>query len=145
MLSKLFTYLKYEQHLLGELLSISEKQQKALIHFDTTMIQELASYQEEVARSLRETEEQRIKLLMTWLKLSRKEANELKLSSLERALFADEKIEMHNLRIELKKLIDKVQNFNSMNRILANRARTSVQELIKILTNGTNHVCNVRV
>jgi hypothetical protein len=145
MVSNLFAYLKHEQQLLEEMVSLAEKQQKALIKFDVTMLDEITSYQEVVAKSIRLAEERRISLLMNWLTLSRKEAVALKLSSLDSHFKNDELKEFRKIRASLKGLLSRLQGLNSINRALANRARNSVAEMISHFTNGKNYLCNVKV
>ncbi len=145
MTSNLFTYLKHEQQLLMELVALAEKQQKALIKFDASMLEEIASYQAVVAKSLRQAEDHRITLLMSWLSLTRPEASSLKLSVIEKYFKDEELKEMKKLRLELKKLLNQLQSLNTINRVLANRASHSVREMISHFTNGKNYVCNVRV
>lgn len=145
MTSNLFTYLKHEQQLLTEIVLLAEKQQKALIQFDSSLLEEIASYQDVVAKSLREAEEHRITLLMAWLKISRREAVSLRLSSLEKHFQKEELSELKHIRTQLRGLLNKLQTTNTMNRVLANRAKNSVKEILQHFTNGTKHVCNVKV
>ncbi len=145
MTSNLFTYLKHEQQLLSELVSLAEKQQKALVKYDTTMLDEIASYQNVVVKTLRQAEDHRINMLMSWLNLSRVEASSLKLSALEKYFKNEELKELKTIRTELKKLMTQLQSLNTLNRVLANRAKNSVREMLNNFTNNNNFVCNVRV
>ena len=143
--SKLFSFLKFEQQLLSELVRLAERQQKALIAFDATELDEIASYQEELAKSLRNAEEQRINFIMAWLQISRTEAANLRLSSLEKKFNQEEMVEIKKLRASLRAMISKLQNFNTANRVLANRAKNSIKDMMTAFTRGNKHVCNVRV
>lgn len=145
MTSNLFTYLKHEQQLLKELVSLAEKQQKALIKYDTSLLDEIASYQTVVVKSLRQAEDHRINLLMSWLGISRIEASSLKLSALEKYFKNEELKELKAFRSDLKKLMTQLQSLNSLNRVLTNRARNSVKDILTHFTNSNNFVCNVRV
>ena len=145
MSDKLFSYLKYEQSLLGELIELAEKQQQSLVKFDTAMLQEAARQQLNLSQALREAEERRIKLISNWLGISRAEAQKLKLSNLESYFTGEELSEIVRLRKELKSLLNKLNSVNLTNRVLANRARRSVQEVLQIITNGGNHFYNVKV
>jgi hypothetical protein len=127
------------------MISLAEQQQKALIKFDTAEIEKITSYQEDISRNFKQTEELRIALLMNWLKISRREATNLHLSTLEEYFHGEELIEIRRMRSDLRTLLSKLNNFNVLNRVLANRARNSVKELLSIFTSGTNHVCNVKV
>lgn len=141
----LFTFLKYEQQLLEELVRLSEQQQKALIKYDTTMLSEITAYQDEVAKSLRSAEEQRIKMLMAWLSVSRKQATDMTLSSLSELYKGDEYSEISEIKENLQQLVAKLTTNNSLNRVLANRAARSVRDMIIYFTNGTNQLCNVKI
>lgn len=143
--SNIFAYLKHEQQLLEEMVSLAEKQQKALIKYDTKMLEEIASYQEVVAKSLRKAEEHRINLIMSWLSIPRQDAAGLKLSALERHFANEELQEIKSIRLTLKSLLNKLQGLNTMNRVLTNRARTSIGEMISHFTHGRNYMCNVKV
>jgi hypothetical protein len=145
MTSNLFNYLKHEQQLLIELVALAEKQQKALIKYDTSMLDEIASYQNVVVKSLRQAEEHRINLLMSWLGITRIEASSLKLSALDKYFKNEELKELKSIRTELKKLMTQLQSLNSLNRVLTNRAKNSVREMLSNFTNNNNFVCNVRV
>ena len=52
--------------------------------------------------------------------------------------------EMKKMRKELKKMMDCLQNLNSTNRLLTNRARVNVKEMMTYITGGKS-VCNVEV
>jgi hypothetical protein len=145
MLSNLFAYLKHEQNLLKELLTLADKQQKALIKFNAKELERITAYQAEVSSSLREAEEHRIMMLMNLFKIQRKDAVNLTLSSLEKFYEGEDLDEIRHLRLELRALTSKLQTTNTMNRVLANRARNSVGELLSVFTGGTNKICNVRV
>lgn len=145
MIAKIFTYLKYEYQLLNELLTLAERQQKALVKFDTNDVEITASYQEITNKNLIEAEKQRILFLTRTLNISTKEAKQMKLSALEMYFQKEELTELIRFKNELKTMIDKLMNLNIVNRILANRAQHGVREVISALTNGKSHVCNVVV
>ena len=141
----LFTFLKYEQQLLEELVRLSVQQQKALIKFDATLLEEIAAYQDEVAKSLKQAEEQRINMLMSWLSLNRRQASSLTLSALSKNFKGTELEDIKDLRKQMKILVDKLHSTNSLNRVLANRASNNIKEMIVHFTNGTNQLCNVKI
>ena len=145
MLTKLFTYLKHEQQLLIQLVSLAEEQQQALVKYNISRLEEVTRFQEEVAASLRNAEEQRINMLMNWLKISRAKAIGLKLSAVEKYFKDEELLEIRKLKVNLKKLLTTLKSVNSNNRILSNRAKRSVNEVLEIFTSGSRHVCNVTV
>ncbi len=145
MLSNLFTYLKHEQMLLSEMVDLAQRLQKALVKLDMVNLEDITTYQSALAKGLREAEEQRINLLTAWLKISKAEAASLKLTSLESRLNKDEINEVRTIRKNLRELVNKLQQTNTTNRLLANRGRASVREILSIFTNGNNVVCNVKI
>ncbi len=145
MLSNLFTYLKHEQMLLSEMVDLAQRLQKALVKLDMVNLEDITTYQAALAKGLREAEEQRINLLTAWLKISKAEAASLKLTSLESRLNKDEINEVRTIRKNLRDLVNKLQQTNTTNRLLANRGRASVREILSIFSNGNNVVCNVKI
>jgi hypothetical protein len=145
MLTNLFAYLKHEQNLLKELISLADKQQKALIKFNTKELERITTYQVEVSTGLKDAEEHRITMLMNLFGIPRKDAANLTLSSLEKYYEGEDLDEIRHLRLELRALTSKLQSTNTMNRVLANRARNSVGELLSVFTNGANRICNVKI
>jgi len=145
MLAKLFNFLQFEEQLLQELVRLAERQQKALVKFNVKEIEEITSYQEELAKGLRRAEEQRISYLMAWLGISRSEALKIRLSSLEKNSNIDDVKEIHYMKKNISKLVNNLQELNLTNRVLANRAKTSVGTMMNVFTNGQNHICNVSV
>jgi len=82
---------------------------------------------------------------MAWLKIPKAEAAGLKLTSLESHLKKDEINEIRNIRKNLRDLVNKLQQTNITNRLLANRGRASVREILSVFSNGNNVVCNVKI
>ena len=144
-MTNLLTYLKYEKQLLKEMVILAQKQQSALIKFNTNELDRITSYQFEVSKNLKQAEEKRIKMLMTMFGISRAEASKMKLSNIIEKMNKQEVLEFETMKGEMSTLIGSLQQFNTLNRVLANRARNSVREILTILTNGTNNVCNVTV
>lgn len=141
----LLAYLKHEEQLLKEIVVLAEKQQKALIKYDAIMLEEIVSYQNVMGKSLRKAEENRINLLVRWLGISISEASKLKLSAIEKHFEKEELKELKKLRTSLRSLVAQLNSLNNTNRVLTNRARMSVGEMISHFTNGRNYVCNVKV
>lgn len=141
----LLAYLKHEEQLLKEIVVLAEKQQKALIKYDAIMLEEIVSYQNVMGKSLRKAEENRINLLVRWLGISVGEASKLKLSAIEKHFEKEELKELKKLRVSLRSLVSELNSLNNTNRVLTNRARMSVGEMISHFTNGRNYVCNVKV
>ena len=144
MKSKLITYLKYEQQLMKELVELAEKHRQALIKFDVADIEKYSVYQEETAKSLNEVEQQRLTYFMSWLGISRPEAMNLHLSQVEPFFKEEEAAEIRIIRKTMNELVAKLNSYNSVNRVLANRARNSVRDIMAAFSGGAS-VCNVKV
>ncbi|MDR0927546.1 MAG: flagellar protein FlgN [Ignavibacteria bacterium] len=142
---QLYGYLQFEQQLLQEMIRLATKEQSALVNYHISELSEITSFQEALITNIRQAEDKRIALLMQWLGLSRKEAASLKLSALE------EKIqntaigsEIKKIRTDLHSMIEQLQNLNTTNRLLTNRAKTNVKEMMDYITGG-RAVCNMSV
>ena len=144
-MTNLLSFLKYEKQLLKELLTLAQKQQGALIKFNSNELDRVTNYQLEVSKSLKQAEEKRIKMLMSMFGMSRVEATNLSLTSIIERLGKEDMSEFEKMKGDMKVLVNNLQHFNTINRVLANRARNSVREILAVLTNGVNHVCNVKV
>lgn len=145
MLAKLFNFLQFEQQILQELIRLAERQQKALVKFDVVELEEITSYQEELAKGLRRAEEQRIAYIMSWLGINRTEASKMTLTSLERNSKSEEVREIRKLKKNMNKMVNILQELNLGNRLLANRAKNSVNTMMTAFANGRSNVCNVKV
>jgi hypothetical protein len=144
MLPKLLTYLKHEEQLISEMINLSQKQQRALVKYDIQELDQITAYQDETSKYLKEAEDQRINLLMAWLKISKKEAVSMWLSDLENVVHPEELTEVRNIRLSLSKKLNALNALNTTNRLLSNRAKNNVGQMLSVFANG-NHVCNVRV
>ena len=145
MLDKLYECLKLESQLIEELIKLSMVQQEALITFKIKNLMSIAETQDKINQKLREYEDFRIRLLMNWLNINRTDAINLKLSSIERKLPQNQMVELRRIRLRFKKMVTKLHSLNTTNRVLANRARNSVQNILMTFTNGGNRVFNVKV
>ncbi len=145
MLAKLYNFLQFEQQLLQEMIRLAERQQIALVKFNIVELEEITSYQEELAKGLRGAEEQRISYLMAWFGVSRKEAMSIRLSRFEENLALDELKEIRSIKRKMSKLVNNLQELNLTNRVLANRAKSSISNMMNIISNGRSHVCNVTI
>jgi hypothetical protein len=145
MLKKLLEYLIYEEKLIGDLLMLATKQKEALAGYDISSVGKIALAQESVARKLKLQEEQRIKLLMDWLELGRKDALSIKLSMIEKKLNGPslDRVKAHRESLRVK--IAELSEVNKQNQILANRGRKNVGQMMGLFTSGQNRVCNVVV
>jgi hypothetical protein len=143
--AKLLMYLNYEKDLLAHLLILSEKQQKTLIKSERRLLETITKQQEETAQKLRKAEENRLNLLMNLYNCSRIQARQIKLSEVEQSFEGEEKEKLAELRTKLKELMDKLSQINMTNRVLANRARINIGEILGAFVSGNNNVCNVKV
>ncbi len=145
MIDKLMIYLRYEEQILQEVVNLAKEQQRALITMNFSQLNDISQKQEESLINLKKVEEARINFLAEWLKITKTSASKMTMSQLIN--FSDK----NNFRVlslmqeSMNSLSEQLQNLNLSNRVLSNRAKNSVGELIDILTNGTNNACNVRV
>jgi hypothetical protein len=145
MFNKLFAFIRHEEQLISELIEFAEKQQTALIKYDIKTLEQIAIHQELIAKNLRNIEEQRIKMISNWLQIQRNDAIKLNLSDIEKFAESDKIDELKKLKKSFNKKIYLLNNLNTTNRVLANKAHNSIGKIISLFTNGTNHLCNVRV
>jgi len=145
MLKNLFEYLKIEEKLISDLLMLARKQQSALLDYDMSAVAKIAVAQESVARKLKIQEEERIKLLMDWLELGRKDALSIKLSMIEGKLSGEILEQLKTKRESLRVSIAELNEVNKANQILANRGKKNVNQMMGLFTSGQNRVCNVVV
>jgi len=145
MINKLKIFLEYEQEILVSLVQLAESQRNALIRYNISELELVTAQQAELSKKLRQAEEQRISLLMTWLNLQRKEALEMQMSKLAENLDGEDKRFIIIFKERFTLIVEKLSALSVLNRLLANRAKNNVGELLAFLTNGTNHVCNVKI
>jgi len=145
MFTKFLTFLKYEEQLLGEILRLSEKQQNAIIKHNIKELEEINSYQNELNKNLFKAEQERMQILANWLNINSYNVKEIKLSDLKKFISKDEYKELIKIQNNFKQLTDKIYNLNNTNKILINKAKQSIKEMIEFLTNGTQNVCNYKV
>jgi hypothetical protein len=145
MKENLFIYLKHEQQLLTALIELAERQQLALVKFNAPEVEEISVYQEEISRQMKQSEDKRITLIANWLGISKSKAARMSLSELEKLFKEDDVEEIRKIRNIFRGLTAKLQNLNSINRFLTHRAMSSIKEILGVFTQGTNHVCNVKV
>ena len=145
MINKLKVFLEYEQGVVEGLVQLAERQRKALIHYNLSELEQVTSQQAELSKQLRQAEEQRIALLMTWLNIQRKDALDMQMSKLADLLIGEEKNFIISFKERFTIIVEKLTALSVLNRLLANRAKNNVGELLAFLTNGSNHVCNVKI
>jgi len=145
MSDSLMKILEYEKALLENMLEVIDEQKEALIKYNVDDLEITNKKQEELSKQIFHTERERIDFIQNWLKISKSEASKLKLSAIENQLDNEKKIEYIKLRKYLNGLITKINDMNSMNRVLANRSRRTIQEILAVISGENNHVCNVKV
>lgn len=138
-------YLNYEKDLLAHLLILSEKQQKTLIKSERRLLETITKQQEETAQKLRKAEENRLNLLMNLYNCTRIQARQIRLSEVEKSFEGEEKEKVAELRTTLNEQMEKLSQINMTNRVLANRARINLGEILGAFVSGNNNVCNVKV
>ena len=141
----LISYLNAEKKLLEQLVILSDKQKEALVKYDISGLESITLKQWEVSREIKQVEEQRITLVASWLGIKKTDAMRMKLSEVINILKDEESSILTTLKNEFKNLFARLQVNMSLNRVLSNRARNSLSELMHIMTNGSNHVCNVKI
>ena len=145
MLKELIKQLIEEEKILKKLISAVSEQNQAFIDYDTNKISVLNNLQDDLLHRLSQHETERINLLCTWLKINKKEAYNLKLSTIERNLKGDAKSIVSKLKNSFAELNAQLIDLNRNNRILANRARFSINNILKMFADGKNVVLNVKV
>ena len=85
----------------------------------------------------------RVEFIAEVLHLDINEAKKIKLSEYEDYFELGEK--GISIREHFKEKTEIMYSINAVNRMLANRASHSVQDMIDIMINGKRKVCNVRV
>lgn len=145
MFYKFLTFLKFEEQLLNELLRLSQRQQTAIVKNNIQEIQEINSYQSELNKNLLKTEDERMLILSNWLNISRADSRKVKISDLKKYLNKDEVKELQKVQKNFDSLVSQLLTTNNTNRMLINRARINIKEMIDYLTNGTQNVCNIKV
>jgi len=144
-LDELLTLLEHEKSLLKEMVALASSQQEALIKFKADESEELANYQLQVAEVLKQTEERRLKALMNSMQLTRREASSMTISSLKESLTGERIGNLSAMQLELRNLTHELHQINLTNRVLAHRARTSIQEILSVFNSDGVRVCNVTV
>lgn len=138
-------YLRYEEQLLQELVDLAKIQQACLINLHLNKLDDISSELEELLNRLRNAEDARINYIADWLNIAKKEASSMTMTQI--IAFSDNNnySVLSLMQESMNTLTNQLVTLNLTNRVLTNRAKHSVSELINILTNGTNNVCNVRV
>lgn len=145
MIDKFKILIDYEKNLMEHLVFFAEKQKEALVRYKISELELIASQIADISKKLRQAEEQRINLVMNWLRLSRRDASAMTLTSISEKLDPIDKDLILTYKNQMAELLSAFTSLNLVNRLLANKARNNVAEMLAFLTNGTNHVCNVKI
>jgi len=145
MIDKLMIYLRYEERLLEDLVKLAKIQQSALIKMQLADLEEISLQQEEMLTNLKNAEEARIKFLMEWLNITKSSATKITMSQIINYSETNNYSVLLLMQESMNSLTNQLVNINIANKILTNRAKNSVNDLIGIFTNGTNNVYNIRV
>jgi flagellar biosynthesis/type III secretory pathway chaperone len=140
----LFDLLWKEEEALKKMVELAEEQKSALVRYDVSAVEKCAQKLNELAREMKNLEEERISYIANEFKLSKKEAFAFKLSELSnftKELPAD----WETRRARLRSLVETLASTNSLNKLLANRAFNGIHEILAMLSNTDNSVCNVKV
>ncbi|MGI6369628.1 MAG: flagellar protein FlgN [Ignavibacteria bacterium] len=142
---QLYGHLRFEQQLLEELVRLARKQQTALVNYNVTELEEITAFQDELIKNVRNAEEKRINLITAWFGISRKDAANLRLSSLEQYIKNEDiSYDIKNMRENMNDLLEQLQNLNITNNLLINRANAGIKEIVTAITGGKS-VCNATV
>ncbi|MER3328525.1 MAG: hypothetical protein RIF34_03020, partial [Candidatus Kapaibacterium sp.] len=99
-----------------------------------------------ITAKLKEMEERRLRYIVSKLSISRVEASQLRLSEIEKTVEGENKIDLRRIRIAMKKIVAELQEVNTTNRLLSNRAKSSVSNIISTLNSRNGRkVCDVKV
>lgn len=142
-MSKLEEIIYKEYEILKEMLKLAEEQKDSLVKFDVNSVERVASSLIELSKVLKNYENERINYLVNEVKLSRKQAYTVKLSELADIIPISD--EILSKREEMRQTIEKLASLNSLNKLLTNRALSSISEILSSLSNSSNSVCNVRI
>lgn len=142
---KLLTLLEYEINHLNELLSLAEKQQEALLKFDINTLENVTLKQNEISKNIKLLEEQRLNYIMVKFGLTKKQAASTTLTSLEKMVSFEISEKLKFFKKTINKLLTKLNQFNSLNRVLAHRALNNVTFILSNFSNGSGFVCNVKI
>lgn len=145
MLNEFLELLRKEAQVLSDLVSITEKQNTALIEYKTSSIPEIVNNQDILLSQLSKLENERIKMFMDNFNISRADAVRLKLSYIESKLKNDKAEIVRKHRVSIARLNARLIKLNNENKILANRGKQSINNIIRTLNQNNNAVFNVKI
>ena len=143
---KFIDFLKREKELTEKLLMLSNRLREALMSQRQKKKKKISQDQHLITAKLKEMEERRLRYMVSKLSISRVEASQLRLSEIEKTVEGENKIDLRRIRIAMKKIVAELQEVNTTNRLLSNRAKTSVSNIISVLNSRNGRkVCDVKV
>lgn len=145
MIKQFLDILEREEVILSQLVLVTEYQNRALIEYKTSNVPDIISKQDLLLSQLSKIENERINLFMNIFKITRSEAVNLKLSMIENKLKGDNALAVKHLRTTIAKLNNKLIQLNNENKILANRGKQSINNIIRTLNQNNNAVFNVKI
>ncbi len=145
MIKQFLDILEREEIILSQLVLVTEYQNRALIEYKTSNVPDIISKQDLLLSQLSKIENERINLFMNIFKITRSEAVNLKLSMIENKLKGDNALAVKHLRTTIAKLNNKLIQLNNENKILANRGKQSINNIIRTLNQNNNAVFNVKI
>lgn len=145
MFEKFIDCLKVEKEVIEKLVELAKVQQQCLIKFDISQLNEITPSQDYLQKQLKGYEEYRVKLLMKWLEINSNDALSLKLTTLEKKLNKKDMAVLKPIRISLQKLVLELQSLTNTNRVLVNRAKNSVQNIMNLFTRNGNQIVNKKI
>lgn len=143
---KFVDFLKREKELSEKLLMLSGRLREALMSQRQDLVEKISQDQHIITAKLKEMEERRLRYMVSKLSISRVEASQMRLSEIEKTVEGENKIELRRIRIAMKKIVSELQDVNTTNRLLSNRAKNSVSNIITALNSRNGRkVCDVKV
>jgi len=142
-MKRLFEIIEKEYVLLKNMLKVAEEQKNALVKYEINAVERATTKLNEIAKELKNYENERINLLVGELKLSRKQAYTMNLTELSKIIDIPEST--IKKKEEMRQMIEMFASVNSLNKLLANRALSSIGEILSTLSNQNNSVFNVRI
>ncbi|MFA7327794.1 MAG: hypothetical protein CVV25_08025 [Ignavibacteriae bacterium HGW-Ignavibacteriae-4] len=143
---KFVDFLKREKELTEKLLMLSNRLREALMSQRQDLVEKISQDQHIITAKLKEMEERRLRYMVSKLSISRVEASQLRLSEIEKTVEGENKIDLRRIRIAMKKIVAELQEVNTTNRLLSNRAKNSVSNIISTLNSRNGRkVCDVKV
>ena len=143
---KFVDFLQREKELTEKLLMLSNRLREALMSQRQDLVEKISQDQHIITAKLKEMEERRLRYMVSKLCISRVEASQLRLSEIEKTVEGENKIDLRRIRIAMKKIVSELQEVNTTNRLLSNRAKNSVTNIITTLNSRNGRkVCDVKV